>query len=110
MTAWGRRMCARRGLWSEIPTHQGSVENVTAVNVDCEVGLMRIWSIHVLVSRTDRVMMGSVLGRECQVLNGVWVRAPWEPPLCDVVGVQLRSPTSSVVSVGLCSVCLLVRC
>ena len=110
MMAWGRRMCARRGLWSEIPTHQGSVEYVAAVNLDWEVGLMRMWSIHVLVSRTDRVTIGNVLGRECQVLKGVWVRAPWEPPLCVVVGVLLRSPTSSVVSVGLWSVCLLVRC
>ena len=71
---------------------------------------VRIWSIQVLVLRTDRVMIGSVLGRECQVLKGVWVRAPWEPPLCVEVGVLLRSPTSSVVSVGLLSVCLLVRC
>ena len=87
-----------------------TVEYVTAVNLDWEVGLMRIWSIQVLVLRTDRVMIGSVLGRECQVLKDVWVRAPWEPPLCVEVGVLLRSPTSSVVSVGLWSVCLLVKC
>ena len=94
-------MCASRGLWSEIPTHQGSVENVTAVNLDWEVGLMRIWSIQVLMLREERVTMGSVLGRECHVLKGVWLREPWEPPLCVGVRVQLRSPTSSVVSVGL---------